>query len=53
MAIGGAGILVFVCSVPIWERPISDGYWMVLGLIGLTVLNWQNTDQSRVPLQIR
>jgi glycosyl transferase family 87 len=30
-------VLIFITSVLIWERPISDGYWIVLGLIILTV----------------
>lgn len=30
-------IVVFLASVLIWERPISDGYWIVVGLIVLTV----------------
>jgi len=29
-------ILVFLASVLIWERPISDGYWIVIGLVVLT-----------------
>jgi hypothetical protein len=30
-------IVIFLSSVLIWERPISDGYWIVIGLIVLTV----------------
>jgi Glycosyltransferase family 87 len=30
-------LALFVTSVPFWERPISDGYWMVIGLIALTL----------------
>ena len=30
-------IVIFMSSVLIWERPISDGYWIVIGLIALTV----------------
>jgi hypothetical protein len=29
-------IVLFLSSVLIWERPISDGYWIVIGLIALT-----------------
>jgi len=29
-------IITFITSVLIWERPISDGYWIVIGLILLT-----------------
>lgn len=28
-------IVVFITSVLIWERPISDGYWIVIGLSAL------------------
>jgi hypothetical protein len=28
---------IFLASVLIWERPISDGYWIVIGLIVLMV----------------
>jgi drug/metabolite transporter (DMT)-like permease len=30
-------VLVFVFSVPLWERPVYDGYWMLLGIAGLLV----------------
>lgn len=30
-------IVLFLAGVLIWERPISDGYWMVIGLIVLAV----------------
>ena len=30
-------IIIFISSVLIWERPISDGYWIVIGLVILTV----------------
>lgn len=32
-------IILFIASVLIWERPISDGYWIVLGLCALLVWN--------------
>lgn len=31
-----AVVLLFVTSVLVWERPISDGYWIVIGLAGLS-----------------
>ena len=30
-------IISFVTSVLVWERPISDGYWIVIGLSVLTI----------------
>ncbi|MEO8355890.1 MAG: glycosyltransferase family 87 protein [Chloroflexota bacterium] len=30
-------LILFITSVLIWERPISDGYWIVIGLSILTV----------------
>mgnify|MGYP000040047857 CR=1 FL=1 len=32
---GGLGVLVFVYTVPLWEHPVYDGYWIVLGIVGL------------------
>jgi hypothetical protein len=32
---GALAILVFVASVPLWERPVYDGYWMLLGILAL------------------
>jgi hypothetical protein len=29
-------VLLFVTSVLVWERPISDGYWIVIGLAGFS-----------------
>jgi hypothetical protein len=28
-------VLAFVGSVPLWERPVYDGYWMLLGIVCL------------------
>ena len=36
----GYSICVFIASVVIWEHPISDGYWMVIGVIVLTAISW-------------
>jgi hypothetical protein len=30
--IAGGLIVIVLLSVPIWERPISDGFWIVIGL---------------------
>jgi alpha-1,2-mannosyltransferase len=32
-------ILAGVCSVPFWERPISDGFWIVIGATLLTIVS--------------
>lgn len=45
----GVAIILFVASVPFWERPISDGYWIIVGLVGVTIWNWYNADKSRIP----
>ena len=31
-------ITIFISSLPLWERPISEAYFLVLGLIGLVIL---------------
>lgn len=41
-------IVVFISSVLIWERPISDGYWIVIGLIALTV--WMERAVKGIPV---
>ena len=30
-------VILFITSVLVWERPISDGYWIVIGLAGLSL----------------
>ena len=52
ITIVGAIITLFIFSVPFWERPISDGYWIVIGLIALTIGNWYNADKSQIPLSL-
>ena len=47
--VAGLAIIFFVASVPSWERPISDGYWITIGLIGLSICNWYNADKSLIP----
>lgn len=39
----GAAISGFIASVPFWERPVSDGYWISLGLSALTLWSWWNS----------
>lgn len=36
-------LLVFITSVLFWERPISDGYWIVIGLCLLTIWAFRTT----------
>jgi hypothetical protein len=31
-------LLAFVASVPLWEHPVYDGYWMALGMASLLLL---------------
>jgi len=45
---GRAAITFFIASVLFWERPISDGYWIVIGLIGLVIWSWW-TGNKKVP----
>jgi hypothetical protein len=37
-------LLTFIASVLVWERPISDGYWIVIGLGMLTAWAWKFAD---------
>ncbi len=46
---GGWAISAFIASVLIWERPISDGYWIVIGLIVLTIWSWKHTAWQSIP----
>lgn len=41
-------IVIFITSVIFWERPISDGYWIIIGLITLTSLNRLNL-RTQIP----
>jgi hypothetical protein len=50
--LAGAAIAIFVVSVPIWERPISDGYWMVIGLAALAIWSWHSADEARIPAEL-
>jgi hypothetical protein len=47
--LGALAMNAFVTSVLIWERPISDGYWMVIGLILLTLWSWRRTAPQSMP----
>lgn len=42
-------IVVFLASVLIWERPISDGYWMVIGLAALAIWAARSTEGGGLP----
>ena len=42
-------IILFIASVLIWERPISDGFWIVLGLCALLVWNWKMVRVKDLP----
>jgi hypothetical protein len=44
-------IVIFMASVLIWERPISDGYWIVIGLIVLTVWIKRSANVGALPTQ--
>jgi len=46
---GGMVICGFIASVLVWERPISDGYWIVIGLIILTVWSWTLSTSQSIP----
>jgi hypothetical protein len=46
---GGAILCVFIASILIWERPISDGYWIVIGLVVLTIWSWIHTTSQSIP----
>ncbi len=43
----GVALTLFIASVPFWERPISDGYWIVIGLIALTLWSWWTANKPR------
>jgi len=42
-------IMSFIASVLVWERPISDGYWIVLGLCGLAIWGWRAHKGKEIP----
>ena len=44
-------IVAFIASVLIWERPISDGYWIVIGLAALT--SWVMRSARDTPMPRR
>ncbi len=49
---GGLVLSGFIASVTIWERPISDGYWMVIGLIVLTIWSWKQSNSKSTPEEL-
>jgi len=46
---GKVAFIAFMASVLIWERPISDGYWIVIGMIGLSIWSWMHTPSQSIP----
>jgi hypothetical protein len=42
-------ITVLIASTLVWERPISDGYWIVLGLVVLTFWSYLYTKFLTIP----
>jgi len=42
-------IISSIASVLIWERPISEGYWIVIGLCGLAIWSWQVNKNKEIP----
>jgi Pyruvate/2-oxoacid:ferredoxin oxidoreductase gamma subunit len=46
---GGVILSAFIAIVLVWERPISDGYWIVIGLIALTLWGWKHTPSQSIP----
>lgn len=45
---GGLALTMFIFSVSLWQRNIAWGYWIVLGLIALTI--WALSQRSLSPL---
>lgn len=42
-------LIALIASVLIWERPISDGYWIVIGLIALIAWNLRACNRAELP----
>ena len=45
-------IILFIASVLIWERPISDGFWIVIGLWGLVIWSWKMIRVKQFPPEL-
>lgn len=45
-------LISFIGSVLLWERPISEGFWIVFGLAVLAIWTWQATKNHDVPLDL-
>src|SRR5690606_12014197 len=45
---GGLALTMFIFSVSLWQRNIAWGYWIVLGLIALTI--WVLSQRPSSPL---
>ena len=46
---GGLALTAFIASVMLWERPISDAYWMVIGITALAVWTWLHAHSWPLP----
>lgn len=46
---GGLAIITFIASVVIWQRSSNDAYWIVIGLIVLTIWSWSHSTSQSVP----
>ena len=44
-----AFLIAFVASVLIWERPISDGFWIVIGLCALVIWSIRLNKDAQLP----
>jgi hypothetical protein len=42
-------IISLIASVLMWERPISDGFWIVIGLCGLVIWSWHMNRNKEIP----
>ena len=42
-------IILFIASVLIWEHPISDGFWIVIGLCALLIWNLRMISGKQFP----
>jgi|GEM_PF-921022 len=45
-------ITAFILSVPLWERPISDAYVIVIALIGLVLFSWKSAQLQDLPQEL-
>jgi alpha-1,2-mannosyltransferase len=45
----GTMLSIFIFSVVFWQSSITDGYWILVGLIGLTIQGWRSASGSSLP----